>query len=60
MVEQTALQIVLVGIVFRGEKIEVVRIFGDVPGEVGLRRGQRAVEVGNGFPWRFRRPDSIW
>ena len=60
VVQQTALQIALVGIVAEGEEIEVVGIFGDVPREVGLRRGQRAVEVGDRFPLaRFsRRPLS--
>jgi len=56
VVEQAALQIALVGIVAESEKIEVVRIFGDVPREVGLRRGQRAVEVGNGFPLPVQSP----
>ncbi len=34
VVQQAALQIALVGLVAEGEKIEVVRIFGDVPREV--------------------------
>jgi MFS family permease len=38
------------GIVAGGEKIEIVRIFGDVPRQVGLRRGQGAIEAGDGFP----------
>ena len=50
VVEQTTLQIALVGIVAEGEKIEVLWIFGDVPREVGLRRWQCAVEVCDGFP----------
>jgi hypothetical protein len=60
VVQQTALQIALVRIVAEGEKIEVVGIFGDVPREVGLRRGQSAVEAGDGFPLPVQPPDSIW
>ena len=58
VVEQAAFQIV--GVVAEGEKIEVVGIFGYVPREVGLRRGQSAIEVGNASPCLCSRPDSIW
>ena len=56
VVEEAALPIAFMGIVSESEKIEVVRIFGDVPREVGLRRGQRAVEVGDGFPLPVQPP----
>ena len=41
-------------------KIKVVRIFGDVPREVGFRWVESAVEVGDGFPLPVQPPDSIW
>jgi hypothetical protein len=41
-----------VGVFAKHEKIEVVRVFGKILSEIGLRGGQCAVEVGNGFPCR--------
>jgi hypothetical protein len=50
VVEQTAFEIPLVGIVAEREKIEVVGILGDVLRQVGLWRRKGAVEVRNRLP----------
>ncbi len=49
MVEQVALQIPFVGIIAKGQKIEVVRIFGNVLRQVGLWSWKGAVRVSHGL-----------
>lgn len=44
------LQIAFVRIVAEHEKVEVVRIFGDVLHQVRLRRGKSSIEVRHRFP----------
>jgi hypothetical protein len=50
VVEQAMLQIAFVRIVAEHEKVEVVRIFGDVLHQVRLRRGKSSIEVRHRFP----------
>ena len=39
----------LVGIRCEHEKVEVVGVFEDLLSQIGVRRGQRSLEVGQGF-----------
>jgi len=47
--EQTTLEVPLVSFRTEGQEIEIVRVFRDLPGEIGLRSWQGAVEVRDGF-----------
>ena len=49
MLQQAALQVALVRFFAEHQKIEVVGIFGDFLREIGLRRREGAIEVGDGF-----------
>lgn len=47
MIEQTTLQIAFMGIVAQREEIEILRVFRNVPCQIGLRRKYRAIEIRN-------------
>jgi hypothetical protein len=47
VLDQPALPLPLAGRVGQGEEVEDVGVFEDLLGQVGLRRGQRFLEIGD-------------
>ena len=49
VVKQTLFEVAFVRVVADREEIEIVGVFERLFGEIGLRRRQRALKVGDGF-----------
>ena len=51
MDEQAPLNLPFVGVFGHGQKVEVVRVFQNLLGQIGAGRGERALEVGQRLPF---------
>ena len=51
--EQTLFEVALMRVAADGEEIEIVWVFERLFGEIGLRRRQGALEIGDGLAFAF-------